>query len=224
MDQIKDLEKKIGYTFKKRQLAENAMAHSSYANERHCKSNERLEFLGDSVLSLIVSENLYNAHAEDSEGDLSKIRASLVCEHGLFELAKKIELPQYIHLGVGEEKCGGRNRPSLVSDAFEALLAAIFLDSDFETAKKWLLSVMREELISVSEGFKYGDYKTMLQEHTQKGGKGKVTYALIKESGPDHDKSFICSVSVDGTVIADGEGKTKKEAEQRAAQNALKKL
>ncbi|MBO5060292.1 MAG: ribonuclease III [Clostridia bacterium] len=219
-----DFEKKIGYTFKNKTYLENALSHSSYANEKHCKNNERLEFLGDSVLSLIVSENLYLAHEEDSEGDLSKIRASLVCEHGLYELSKKIELSKYIKLGVGEDKSGGRKRPSLVSDAFEALLAAIFLDSDFETAKKWLLSLMKEELSAVSAKKEFGDYKTMLQEHTQKGERGRVTYELIKESGPDHDKRFVCAVSVDGKRVAEGEGRTKKEAEQRAAKNALEIL
>lgn len=219
-----DFEKKIGYTFKNKDYLENALVHSSYANERHCASNERLEFLGDSVLSLIVSENLYLAHGEDSEGDLSKIRASLVCEHGLFELSKKIDLAQYIKLGKGEDRSGGRKRPSLVSDAFEALLAAIFLDSDFDTAKKWLLSLMKEELAEASDKKEFGDFKTMLQEHTQKGARGKVTYELIAESGPDHDKRFVCAVSVDGKRIAEGEGRNKKEAEQHAAKSALEIL
>ncbi len=219
-----EFEKKIGYTFKDKNYLEKALTHSSYANERHCKSNERMEFLGDSVLSLVVSENLFLAYSENNEGDLSKIRASLVCENGLFKLAKKIGLQNYIKLGRGEELSGGRERPSLVSDAFEALLAAIFLDSDFETAKKWLISVMKEELLSASDKRVLGDYKTMLQEYTQKGVRGKVTYELIGESGPDHDKHFVCAVLVDGKRIAEGEGRNKKEAEQRAAQNALEIL
>ena len=145
-----EFEEKIGYVFKNPAYLENALTHSSYANEKGCRDNERLEFLGDSVLSIIVSEYLYKALRDDSEGDLSKIRASLVCEHGLFELSKKIQLSKYIHLGKGEEHTGGRTRPSVVSDAFEALLAAIFLDSDFVTAKKWLLSLMHDELIAAS--------------------------------------------------------------------------
>lgn len=218
-----ELEKKIGYTFKNKEYLETALTHSSYANEMHEKSNERLEFLGDSVLSLIVSESLYLALGKD-EGDLSKIRASLVCENGLYELSKKIDLASYIKLGRGEERSGGRNRSSLVSDAFEALLAAIFLDSDFETAKKWLLSIMKEELAAAGGRKNFGDYKTMLQEHTQKGKKGKVSYHIISESGPDHDKQFVCGVSVDGKKLAEGMGKTKKEAEQCAAKNALEIL
>lgn len=218
-----ELEKKIGYVFKNRKYLETALTHSSYANEMHEKSNERLEFLGDSVLSLIVSESLYRALGK-SEGELSKTRASLVCENGLYELSKKIDLSSYIKLGRGEERSGGRNRPSLVSDAFEALLAAIFLDSDFETAKKWLLSVMKDELADAGGRNDFGDYKTMLQEHTQKGKSGRVTYHVISESGPDHDKKFVCGVSVDGKKIAEGAGKTKKEAEQHAAATALEIL
>lgn len=220
---MENFEVKIGYSFKNRTYLENALTHSSYANEHHICNNERLEFLGDSVLSLIVSENLFLRFSKDNEGDLSKIRASLVCEKGLFELAKKIGLQEYIKLGHGEELSGGRNRASVVSDAFEALLAAIFLDSDFETAKKWLLSLMSEELETAGKK-PSSDYKTIIQEKTQKDGKGKVTYQLISESGPDHDKRFSVSVMVDGKKIAEGIGSSKKEAEQNAAKKAMELL
>ena len=193
-----DFEKRIGYTFKNKEYLKTALSHSSYAYETHTKSNERLEFLGDSVLSLIVSEKLFLIKGDDDEGDLSKIRASLVCENGLYELSQKIDLSSEIRLGRGEERCGGRNRPSVVSDAFEALLAAIFLDSDFYTAKKWLLSIMDDEFSHLSDRRRLGDYKTALQEHTQKGTKGKVTYEKISEDGPDHQKHFVCAVLVDG--------------------------
>ena len=218
-----ELEKEIRYCFNNKEYLETALTHSSYANEKHTISNERLEFLGDSVLSLIVSEKLYLAIGRD-EGDLSKTRASLVCESGLYELSKKINLSSYLKLGNGEEQGGGRMRPSLVSDAFEALLAAIFLDSDFETAKKWLLDLMEEELKTAATKRNFGDYKTMLQERTQKGTKGRVSYRIVDESGPDHDKSFVCEVSVDGKKVAEGSGKTKKEAEQQAAKAALESL
>ena len=220
---MEEFEKKIGYSFKNKEYLKTALTHSSYANERHTESNERLEFLGDSVLSLIVSENLYLA-MEKNEGDLSRTRASLVCENGLYELSGKIGLARYIRLGRGEEQSGGRNRPSLISDAFEALLAAIFLDSDFETAKAWLLAIMKEELLSATKKSNFGDYKTMLQERTQKGTKGRVRYRIIGESGPDHNKSFVCRVSIDGKEVAEGTGKTKKEAEQHAAKSALENL
>lgn len=219
-----DFEKRIGYTFKNKEYLKVALSHSSYAYETHSKSNERLEFLGDSVLSLIVSEKLFLTHREDDEGDLSKIRASLVCENGLFELSKKIDLAKEIRLGRGEEMGGGRNRPSVVSDAFEALLAAIFLDSDFYTAKNWLLGLMEDEFTNIPDTRRLGDYKTALQEHTQKGTKGKVTYTKISEDGPDHYKHFVCAVLVDGKEIARGDGRTKKEAEQCAAKRALEIL
>lgn len=216
-------EAKIGYSFSDRNYLETALTHSSYANEHKTKSNERLEFLGDSVLSLIVSENLFLRFIDDNEGDLSKIRASLVCEKGLFELAKKIDLQNYIKLGKGEESTGGRNRASVVSDAFEALLAAIFLDSDFKTAKSWLLSLMEEELKTAAQK-PSNDYKTIIQEITQKGGKGKVSYCLVSESGPDHDKKFVCACLVDGIKICEGTGKSKKDAEQIAAKKAIELL
>ena len=223
MNRVEKFEAKIGYSFNNRDYLETALTHSSYANEHHLQSNERLEFLGDAVLSLIVSEGLFLRFIKDDEGDLSKIRASLVCEKGLFELSKKIDLPSYIKLGHGEETSGGRNRASVVSDAFEALLAAIFLDSDFETVKAWLLNLMREELKTAGNK-PSSDYKTIIQELTQKNGRGKVSYALVGESGPDHNKKFISAVMVDGKKIAEGEGKSKKEAEQDAAKNAIKLL
>jgi len=223
MNSLSHFEEKIKYKFKNVKYLETALTHSSYANEHHINNNERLEFLGDSVLSLIVSEKLFTALSEDDEGDLSKIRASLVCESGLFELSKKIDLADYIRLGNGEEKTGGRQRPSVVSDAFEALLAAIFLDSNFETAKKWLLSIMADELKNVGNK-ELCDYKTMIQEITQKGDKGKVSYKLVAEEGPDHNKKFVTAIFVDDKKIAEGSGKSKKDAEQEAAKNAMKKL
>ena len=222
MEKTELFEEKIGYSFKNRGYLETALTHSSYANEHRIKSNERLEFLGDSVLGLIVSENLFKRFSEDDEGDLSKIRASLVCEKGLFELSKKIDLSAFIKLGRGEEATGGRNRASVVSDAFEALLAAIFLDSDFDTAKDWLLDLMKDELEAAS--LPETDYKTLIQEITQKKGRGRVSYELVSSSGPDHDKSFVSAVFVDGVRICEGKGKSKKEAEQDAARNAILRL
>lgn len=218
-----DFEKKIGYSFHNPQYLKRALTHSSYANEHHIGDNERLEFLGDAVLSLIVSENLFKNHSEDNEGDLSKIRASLVCEQALFEVSQKIGLAQQIKLGHGEEMTGGRKRPSVISDAFEALLAAIFLDSDFYTAKEWLLKLMDTELSQAAVG-NLGDYKSMLQEHTQKGRHGKVTYRIVNQSGPDHSKKFECEVLIDGNVKARGTGRSKKDAEQAAAEAAYKNL
>ncbi len=216
-----EFEGKIGYKFKNPELLKMALTHRSYAHEHGGGNNERLEFLGDSVLSIIVSEKLYHHLKNESEGELSKIRANLVCEQGLYAVAKKIDLEKHIKLGKGEEMTGGRQRPSVVSDAFEAVLAAVFLDSDFECAKSWLLKIMEKELKEAGT-IKLKDYKTALQEHTQKGKDGKVSYRIVSESGPDHNKRFVCAVYVDDKKIAEGGGASKKEAEQKAAENALK--
>ena len=156
-------ERKIGYTFKDERLLKNALTHSSYANEHRTQNNERLEFLGDSVLSIIISDYIFRRMRKVQEGDLSKFRATLVCEQSLYEISKKIDLSSEILLGRGEEITGGRNRPSVVSDAFEAVLAAIYLDGGSEAAREWLLPLMRDDREEVLAGHKYSDYKTMLR-------------------------------------------------------------
>lgn len=219
-----EFEQKLGYRFKDSSLLKNALTHSSYSNEMKIPSNERLEFLGDSVLSVIVSDYLFRNLKEESEGNLSKIRASLVCEQALTEFAKGICLDEYICLGRGEEITGGRKRASIISDAFEAVLAAIYLDGGIEEARKWLLSVMKSDLEKAIMRINYRDYKTVLQETTQKNGLGKVTYRTVSESGPDHDKSFHVEVLVDEIVKSDARGASKKEAEQKAAMQVLQQM
>ena len=219
---MKDLQEVIGYTFKDPRYLETALTHSSYANEvkHHVRNNERLEFLGDAVLSIIVSDYIFRDHADLPEGELTKLRASLVCEKALFEFAQTIDLGSYLRLGRGEEANGGRQRPSIVSDAFEALLAAIYLDGGMEPARRHVmrfLSQLPEERLR--GGFK--DYKTILQEIIQKNPEEKVTYVLIEESGPDHDKRFVVEVHLNSNVIGRGEGRSKKSAEQMAAKEAL---
>ncbi len=218
---MKDFEKKLGYTFKNKALIATALTHSSYANEKRCESNERLEFLGDSVLSIIVSNFLFRRLTKINEGDLTKIRASLVCEQALAEFSKDISLGEYIMLGKGEEMTGGRTRASIISDAFEAVLAAIYLDGGIDAATDWLMNVMGDKLNEALKGKTYKDYKTMLQEAVQHGDKGRVTYKTIKETGPDHNKYFEVEVLIDGNKIDVGVGSSKKEAEQEAAKNAL---
>lgn len=220
---MKDFEEKIGYKFKNKSYLVTALTHSSYANENNCENNERLEFLGDSILSLIVSEKLF-CDCQEPEGYMSKLRASIVCEEGLAKMADKINLSEYLRLGAGEERNGGRSRPSILSDAFEAIICAVFLDSDFETTKKWLLNLLPENLISGNVTENYGDYKGMLQEKLQKNGDCKITYETVSESGPDHNKRFECAVFVNGKKIATGEGRGKKNAEQEAAKKALQIL
>lgn len=215
------LEERIGYQFKNKKYLRRALTHSSYSNESREKpeSNERMEFLGDAVLSLVVSNYIFHRFHLD-EGDLTKIRASMVCEKSLFRFAQEIELGEELYLGRGEEQMGGRTRPSIVSDAFEALIAAIFLDGGLEAAGKFILRFVREELDTGERGA-FVDYKTMLQEIIQKNPEEKVTYVLVGENGPDHDKHFAVEVRLNSNVIGRGESRSKKGAEQLAAKEAL---
>ena len=214
-------EKVIGYTFKDKQLLTNAITHSSYANERRTKSNERLEFLGDSVLSIVISDYIYKKMENNDEGDLSKLRASIVCEESLYIAAKRIDLDKLILLGKGEEVTGGRKRPSIVSDAYEALIAAIYLDSDIETARKWIIDHMLTDIEEAISGKRNKDYKTTLQEKVQKEHLETVTYRLVLETGQDHNKTFVMAAYLGDEKIGEGKGQSKKEAQQRAAKAAL---
>ncbi len=198
------------------------MTHSSYANETRdgITSNERLEFLGDSVLSIVVSEYIYKKFNNLPEGELTKLRASLVCEKSLCSFSRELELGKYLRLGKGEEKGGGRERDSILADAFEAVLAAIYLDGGFEKAKNHVMRFVTEELKHTElEVFK--DYKTALQEIIQRNPEEVVTYILTGESGPDHDKIFEVEVRLNSNTIGRGTGKNKKQAEQSAAKEAL---
>ncbi len=222
-ERLAAFEEKIGYTFKNKNLLHEALSHSSYANE--CKkgrnSNERLEFLGDSVLSIVISEHLFNHFKHLPEGDLTKIRASLVCEKALFEFSKQISLGEFILLGKGEENTGGRTRPSIVSDAFEAVIAAVFLDGGMESAREYVLGFIPKDL-DKNSAKKLQDYKTILQEIIQRNPEEKVEYVLRSQSGPDHDRHFVVEVCLNTNVIGHGEGHSKKQAEQQAAKEALK--
>ncbi|MBQ7794817.1 MAG: ribonuclease III [Clostridia bacterium] len=219
-----EFEKKIGYEFKNKKLLTQALTHSSYANERKVGNNERLEFLGDSVLGFITAEYLFTRLKGSQEGSLSKLRASLVCEQSLYDISKKIDLSRYILLGHGEELGGGRERPSVVSDAFEAVLAAIYLDAGLDFAREWLLGVMSDAFEDAISGNRSRDYKTELQEYLQHIKRNRASYRVASESGPDHNKYFEIEVVLDGRVLARAGGTSKKEAEQNAAQLALKKL
>lgn len=218
---MNNFEEKINYKFSDPVLLEIALTHSSYANEHFVKSNERLEFLGDSVLSIVISNYLFARLKDVDEGELSKFRAILVCEDSLAIVAKKISLSSYIKLGNGEALSGGRERPSIVSDAFEALIAAIYLDGGIETASKWILDIMNDIIEETLEGKKYSDYKTMLQELLQKAGRVNVTYRTVKAYGKDHNRQFVVEAVSGDTVLASGTGRSKKDAEQHAAQRAL---
>lgn len=216
---VTEFENRIGYTFQNKSLLQSAMCHTSYANEHrlgHLGSNERLEFLGDSILSVITAEYLYTTYANRPEGELTRMRAALVCEGALCSFAKKIELGKMLKLGKGEEKSNGRNRPSILADAFEALLAAMYLDSGMEEVRAFLLPFYAQYHAEKST-----DYKTELQEIIQKNPGEALQYILVGESGPDHDKVFRVAVHLNSNCLAEGEGRSKKEAEQNAAHKAL---
>lgn len=220
---MENLQKKIGYHFKNTNLLQEALTHSSYANEhksKKIKHNERLEFLGDAVLSIVVSDYIFNNCPELPEGELTKLRATLVCEKSLFEFSKSIELGKYLMLSRGEKNNGGANRPSIVSDAFEALIAAIYIDGGIEPATDYILKFVIPA-IKNSKKKKINDYKTTLQEIIQKNPGEHLEYVIIDESGPDHNKHFVVEVHLNSNVIGKGGGRSKKEAEQQAAREAL---
>lgn len=224
---LHDLESVIGYTFKEKMNLLLALTHSSYANEKRydgLNSNERLEFLGDSVLNIITSEYIYRNFPSLPEGEMTKTRASIVCEGSLVKCAAKIMLGNHIMLGRGEENTGGRTRTSILSDAFEALIGAIYLDGGLREAEAFIHRSMSELFNDSGSSEIFVDYKTQLQEIIQKSGEQKVSYRIIDEKGPDHNKQFVAQISVGDQVLGNGEGKSKKEAEQNAAKVALNKL
>ncbi|MFQ8599761.1 MAG: ribonuclease III [Oscillospiraceae bacterium] len=221
---MKSLEQNIGYTFENKTLLGTALSHSSYANEvkKGTESNERLEFLGDSVLSIIVSDYLFQHYDHLPEGELTKLRASLVCEKSLCQFASEIKLGDYLKLGRGEKLTGGRNRPSILADAFEAVLAAIYLDGGIDKARAFVLRFVKEELESGGKQQElFRDYKTTLQEIIQQNKEEVLEYVLADEYGPDHDKTFRVEVHLNSNVIGTGVGRSKKQAEQLAAKEAL---
>ncbi len=220
---MKEFEKVIEYKFNNQKLLKEALTHSSYANEHRDKKiecNERLEFLGDAVLSIVVADYIFENCPELPEGELTKLRSALVCEKALYKFGKSINLGNYLLLSRGEKNGGGADRSSIVSDAFEAVIAAIYLDGGIEAAKKHILRFVIPEIKNHNKK-PFKDYKTSLQEIVQKNPGEKISYRLVSESGPDHDKHFIFEVLLNSNVIGKGGGRSKKEAEQNAAREAL---
>ena len=223
-NRLKELEKKLGYTFREPALLKQALMHSSYTNEKHLpkyQCNERLEFLGDAVLELVSSEYLYLNSPHTPEGELTKTRASMVCEPSLALCARDIGLGDYLLLGKGEEATGGRHRDSVTSDAMEALIGAVYLDGGFTSAKEF---IHRFVLTDLEDKKLFYDSKTILQEIVQADKSGEISYHLIREEGPDHNKTFDVEVRIGGTGFGEGRGRTKKAAEQQAAYKAILKL
>jgi len=223
--QIKELQKKINYSFTNPDLLKKSLTHSSYANENlkdSDASNERLEFLGDSLLGMTVALLIYDVKPELSEGQMTKLRAALVCEKSLVTVANKLGLGEYLLLGRGEENGGGRSRPSILSDAFEALIAAVYLDGGQEPVTQLISEYFKSGINDPPSGS--ADHKTRLQEAIQKKSGQVLVYELTGEHGPDHDKSFTVSVSLNGEIIGTGTGKSKKNAEQEAAGAAINNI
>ena len=224
---MRTLEERLGYTFRDRKRLEGALYHSSYANEHRSlgiHSNERLEFLGDAVLGLVTADYLFRKHPDLPEGDLTRIRAALVCEESLHEVAQSLDLGSYLKLGKGEEAGGGRHRAAILADATEAVFAAVYLDGGITAASELihrvLLDVEREEVVEERRR----DYKTLLQEHIQRKAGQELTYCMVREEGPDHAKTYVTEVRLNGAAIGEGSGHSKKESEQMAAKAALEKL
>lgn len=218
---MESLEKTLQYTFKNRELLSEALNHSSYANEHRgasVNSNERLEFLGDSVLGFVTAEFLFKTYGKLPEGDLTRMRAALVCEQSLYEVAKLLDLGRYLRLGKGEEAGGGRERQSILADAVEAVFAAVYLDSGMEEVRSLIYRVLLSHAPAAEER---RDYKTTLQEVIQRKSGQVLTYHMVSESGPDHNKTFTFAVHLNGEPIGQGSGHSKKEAEQAAARDAL---
>ncbi len=225
---LNEIQLNINYKFKDINLINTSLTHSSYANEskmRIYENNERLEFLGDVIVNLIVSEYLYHKFSELPEGELTKKRAAIVCESSLAFAARKINLGEYLLLGKGEEATGGRNRESILADTFEALTGAIYIDGGLTSTREFLLGMFEQEVIyALSKGNLFIDYKTELQETLQKRTKSKIEYKVVREVGPDHNKKFYMDVIVENKVIGSGMGRNKKEAEQMAAKQALDRI
>ena len=222
---MKTLETKLGYQFQNPKLLDHALTHSSYANEHHLgsiSSNERLEFLGDSVLGMIVADHLYRTFPDLPEGDLTRIRANLVCEGSLVLVAKEWDLGRYLKLGKGENACGGRSRPSILADAVEAVLAAVFLDGGLAHDRDIIQRFLLDRMEQVNRASR--DHKTYLQELVQRKSGQVLSYELLGESGPDHNKTFQMQVLLNGQPIGQGTGHSKKEAEQAAANAAIERL
>ena len=219
-----EFEKHLGYTFQDKRLLQNALTHSSYANEHKKEgmgSNERLEFLGDAILGLVVAEHLFRTYPGRPEGELTKLRAELVCERNLAEVAGILELGKVLRLGHGESHGGGNHRPSMLADAVEAVLAAAYLDGGMEIPKGIIHRLILQKEIKSGGN---GDYKTRFQELIQRNRDQVISYALVGEEGPDHDKTFLVEVSINGNVVGKGVGSSKKRAEQDAAHRAMEKL
>ena len=219
--ELEKLEENIGYKFKDKELLKKALRHTSYAYEHKVQSNEKLEFLGDSILEFVTSKYLYETYTNLKEGEMTKVRASVVCEKSLYKVAKMHDFSDFLYLGKSETQTGGKNRPAILADSVEAIIAAMYLDGGIDVAEKFIIENLEEAAKQATKHVGEKDYKTVLQEKLQKNGEVHITYTILKEEGPDHDKTFTAEVSCNGKKLAIGIGKSKKAAEMQAAQRAL---
>ena len=224
MDKLEILEKNIGYTFSNKALLKNALTHTSYAYENHIQSNEKLEFLGDSILEFLSSKYIYNNYPKLKEGEMTKVRATVVCEDSLYKIADKHNFSDFLYLGKSEAVSHGRTKPAILADSVEAVIAAIYFDSGLEEAEKFIITNLAEAVEASSKNVGMKDHKTVLQEKLQQNGSVHINYEVIKTTGPDHEKTFTVEVYCNEKALATGEGKTKKQAEMQAAEKALEKL
>ena len=221
MHNFQKLEESIGYKFKNILLLNKALTHRSYAYENKIESNEKLEFLGDAILEVTISKYMYNNYKKLTEGEMTKVRATVVCEHSLYEVAKKHNFSDFLNLGKSEIANHGKDRPAILADSVEAIIAAIYLDSNMENAEKFIITNLKEAVEIASKNVGMKDYKTVLQEKLQTNGTVHIEYVTIDEKGPDHDKTFTVELKVNGKVKTYGTGRSKKEAEMQAAKKAL---
>ena len=221
---IEAVEESIGYTFKNKELLENALRHTSYAYENNVSSNEKLEFLGDSILEFISSKYIYGKYPKLKEGEMTKVRATVVCEKSLYQVAKLHNFSDFLYLGKSEIKTGERQRTAILADSVEAVIAAMYKDGGIEPVEKFIVENLKEPIEEATKHVGDKDYKTVLQEKLQVNGDVNIKYTITNEKGPDHDKTFEAQVECDGKFLAKGEGKSKKEAQMQAAKKALENL
>ena len=218
------LEKSLGYTFSNKELLKKALTHTSYAYEHSVESNEKLEFLGDSILEFISSTYLFEKYSHLKEGEMTKVRATVVCEKSLYKVAKMHNFSDFLYLGKSERQSGGEDRPAILADSVEAVIAAMFLDGGIQVAEKFIIENLKDEIEIASKNVGQKDYKTVLQEKLQENGEVEIKYTILREYGPDHDKTFEAQVECDHKKLAVGTGKSKKQAEMEAARKALENL
>lgn len=226
LEQLKEFENIIGYSFKNINLLNNALTHSSFISSRSefVEHNERLEFIGDAILDMIISLYLYAKCKNSTEGNLTRFRSGIVCEQSLYNASSHLRLGRYLLLGKGEENTGGRKRVSILADAFEAVVAAIYIDGGIRKAREFILTNLEDTINDSVEQRLFSDYKSFLQEYIQKKNSGKLTYRLAKEKGPDHDKTFEIELYLDDNIIGRGTGHSKKDAQQAAARDAIMRM